>query len=268
MRSAVLLAGACLFGTLGGPQNTAAEQGESAASEEVSNVPVGGHELQKILYVAPAHARRAIVMLPGGAGNVGIEPSGELHHNENFVIRTRFLWVARGYAVIIPDALDHEDMRGRRSSPEYAAVVAALVQFAHTRVAGGPVFLLGTSQGSIAAMNGAAHAQPGQLAGVVLTESVSRPGGSHETVFDAGPADVRVPALVVANRDDACNVAPPADAPKIANSMGNSPGVRVLYVSGGLSRSRNACAALTPHGYYGIERQVVAQIAEWMQVLH
>jgi len=65
-------------------------------------------------------------------------------------------------------------------------------------------------------MNGAAHAQPGQLAGVVLTESVTRLGGSHETVFDADPAGVQVPALVVANREDACDVAPPTDARRLS----------------------------------------------------
>jgi len=220
MRSAALLAGACLIGALAARQNAAGEQGESAAPQEVLTVPLGPHALQRILYVAPAHPLRAIVMMPGGSGDLGLGRSADLPQNQNFVIRTRFLWVERGYAVIIPDALDHQNMRGLRSSPEYAAVVDMLVDFARTRVTDGPIFLLGTSQGSIAAMNGAAHARPGQLAGVVLTESVSRLGGSHETVFDADPAGVRVPALVVANRD------------------------------------------------YGIEEQVVAQIAGWMQALN
>lgn len=258
---------ACVLGALAAPMHVLEGQDVSTPSQEVLAVPVGTHGTQSVLYIAPTHARGAIVMLPGGAGNVGLEQSGALH-NENFLIRTRLLWVEHGYAVIIPDALDHKDLRGLRASGEYAAAVDALVKFAHTRVTEGPVILMGTSQGSIAAMNGASHAQPGDLAGVVLTESVSRLSGSHETVFDADPAGVRVPALVVANRDDACNVAPPSDASRIASSMKNSPGVRVLYVSGGISRVPNACEALTPHGYYGIEQQVVAQIADWMQALH
>jgi len=269
----------CLVSVITWPQLASAGMtpsegpGRAATPEKVLTLPLGEHEHQRILYVAPAHPEAAIVMLPGGSGDVGIERSGDLHHDDNFVIRTRDLWVARGYAVIIPDALDQENMRGLRSSPEYAAVVDALVQFARTQISAGPdprrgrVFLLGTSQGSIAAMNGAAHARPGQLAGVVLTESVSRLGGSHETVFDADPADVHIPALVVANHDDACDVAPPSDAPKIARSLTNSPDVRVLYVSGGTSRSRKACGSLTPHGYYGIEQQVVTQIADWMQAV-
>ena len=265
-RLTIFIAGVCLLGAVAGSRNAAAEQA-AAGTEQVLNLPIGAQEHQRILYVAPTHPTGTIVMMPGGSGDVGIERDADLRHDDNFVVRTRALWVARGYAVVIPDALDHENMRGLRSSPEYAAVVDALVEFGHTRLKDQPVFLLGTSQGSIAAMNGAAHAQPGQLAGLVLTESVSRLGGSHETVFDADPAGVRIPALVVANRDDACNVAPPADAPKIASAMRNSPSARVLYVSGGINRSRKACGSLTPHGYYGIEQPVVAQIADWIQGL-
>lgn len=126
------------------------------------------------------------------------------------------------------------------------------------------MFLLGTSQGSIAAMNGAAHAAPGAIAGVVLTESVSVMGGSGETVFDADPQQVRAPALVVANRDDRCDVAPPQAAPRIAAAMTGSRNVRVLMVSGGVTRSRKDCGSLTPHGYYGIEERVVNAISLWM----
>ncbi len=86
-------------------------------------------------------------------------------HGDNFVVRTRALWVRRGYAVLIPDTVNRSNLRGIRSSSEYAALVEDLVDVAR-RQAAGPVFLLGTSQGSIAAMNGAAHAAAGTIAGV------------------------------------------------------------------------------------------------------
>jgi len=44
-------------------------------------------------------------MLSGRAGDVGIDDDGDFAHGENFVIRTRDLWLVRGYAVIIPDAV-------------------------------------------------------------------------------------------------------------------------------------------------------------------
>lgn len=241
----------------------AARESGTGASEQVIDLPLGGGEHQRILIAAPGHPRGTIVMLPGGAGDVGVERDGDLRHGDNFVVRTRALWNAKGYAVLIPDTIDRANLRGLRSSPAYARLVDDLIGFAHRQVPG-PVFLLGTSQGSIAAMNGAAHADPRSLAGVVLTESVSVLGGSGETVFDADPQGVRVPALVVANRDDRCNVAPPQAAQRIAAAMTESRDVRVLMVSGGVTRSKKDCGSLTPHGYYGIEQQVVTGIVQWM----
>ena len=203
-------------------------------------------------------------MLPGGSGDIGLHADGDLRHADNFVVRTRARWAALGYAVLIPDTTDREDLRGLRSSVSYASLVDDLATYAHS-LAAGPVFLLGTSQGSIAAMNGAAHAQAGLISGVVLTESVAVTGRSGETVFDANPQDVRVPALVVANRDDACDVAPPSMAPRIVAAMRRSPDARVLAVSGRRQGPHNPCSSLSPHGYYGIEGPVIDEISRWMR---
>lgn len=247
---------------LSAPQFAAAQTAVSA-TEHVLNLPVAGGDQQRALYASPPHPRAIIVMLPGGAGDVGLAGDGDIAHGNNFVVRTRALWNAAGFAVLIPDAVDGRNLRGLRSSARYAALVGDLVAAAHAQAAV-PVFLLGTSQGSIAAMNGAAQLREGQIAGVVLTESVSRQGGSHETVFDAHPDRVNVPALVVANSDDRCNVAPPQDAGKIAAAMTGAPRVKVLNVGGGEQRSSRECGSLSPHGYYGIEQVVVNQIAAWM----
>lgn len=234
------------------------------AGERLFDLPLadGGH--QRVLLEIPLKPKAVIIMLPGGSGDVGLTRDGDIRHDDNFVVRTRDLWTARGYAVVIPDTLDRANLRGLRSSPEYARLVDSLIAFAHEHVAA-PVFLLGTSQGSIAAMNGAAHAGHGSLNGVILTESVSVIGGSHETVFDADPQAVRIPALVVANQDDRCDVAPPAMASKIAAAMSHNSDVKVATVSGGVTRSSKDCGSLTPHGYYGIENQVVSLIDNWMQ---
>ncbi|MDQ0390231.1 alpha/beta hydrolase [Labrys monachus] len=234
-----------------------------AQATRIVDMPLAGGGHQRALFAAPAHPRATIVMLPGGAGDIGIAADGALRRGHNFVVRTRGLWNRRGYAVLIPDTIDRQNLRGLRSSAAYGEVVADLAAFARMQQPG-PVFLLGTSQGSIAAVNGAAHASPGSVAGVVLTESVSVPGGSGETVFDAGPAQLRVPALVVANRDDRCSVAPPQDARRIAAALSASPDVRVMMVAGGLDGDHKDCGSLSPHGYDGIEPQVVGQIADWM----
>lgn len=227
------------------------------------DLPLSDGTRLRVLISAPSTPRGTIIMLPGGAGDIGLEKDSPPEHGHNFVVRTRGLWNRQGYTVLIPDTINRTNLRGERSSPAYARRVGDLIAFAHQHEAS-PVFLLGTSQGTIAAVNGAAHALPGSLAGVVLTESVSVMGGSGETVFSADPQRIRAPVLVVANRDDTCRVAPPHNAQKIAQSMTSSPDVQVLMVSGGLTQSSKHCGSLTPHGYFGIEDQVVTQISRWL----
>jgi hypothetical protein len=229
----------------------------------VRDLPPESGAFQRVRYDAPpAQVRGVVVMFAGGADDLGIKKNGDIKHADNFVVRSRDLWIAKGYGVVLVDAIGRQSMRGKRSSAAYAAVTQQIVAFAQQQSAA-PVWVLGTSQGSIAAMNAASHAIRTPIAGVILTESVSVLGGSHETVFDAHPEDVRVPALVVANQDDRCKVAPPSMARAIAQSLHNTQ-VSVLFVHGGITQSPNACASLSPHGYDGIERSVVDQITAWM----
>jgi hypothetical protein len=257
----------CLFTAAALVLSSASAQPLESGAEgrsRVADLPLNGGDHQRVLYLSPEHPWATVVMLPGGTGKVGIERDGEIRHPDNFVVRSRALWTDSGVAVVIPDTIDRANLRGERSSPRYAELVDDLIAFASAQ-SQVPVFLLGTSQGSIAAMNGASHAKPDRLAGVVLTESVSRMGGSHETVFDAHPDAVHVPALIVSNRDDRCTVAPPGDARRIAAAMTAAPSVEVIMVAGGIVRTKRPCGSLSPHGYYGIESEVVNDIVRWMR---
>lgn len=267
MRTRLLISPIALLLACSGPAEArfAAATSTAPTADQVIDLPLGGGQTQRVLYDAPAHPRATLVMLPGGTGDVGVRGDGDLRHDDNFVVRTRSAWVAQGYAVLIPDTVDQTNLRGLRSSPAYGQLVDSLADYAHARVRG-PVFLIGTSQGTIAAMNGAAHARRGLISGVVLTESVSVPGRlSSETVFDADPQAVHVPALVIANHDDTCDVAPPGMVSRIASAMVGSPDVRVQTVSGGNQMSKSACGSLSPHGYYGIEGSVVREISGWIE---
>ena len=82
--------------------------------------------------------------------------------------------------------------------PAYAAttIAGAGSISASARATNAPIWLVGTSQGSIGAAYGAAHL-PGKVAGVVLTSSVAGHSNSGETVFDSDLGAIAVPALVV-----------------------------------------------------------------------
>ncbi|NHO34056.1 alpha/beta hydrolase [Acetobacter sp. LMG 1636] len=227
------------------------------------NIPLNTGGSVRAVFGSPARPQATIIMFPGGTGDIGLGQDGRIRRGDNFVVRTREAWNRRGYAVLILDTVGHRNLRGQRSSAHYAHLVEDIIAFVH-RQGSGPVFLLGTSQGAIAAVNGAAHAAPGDIAGVVLTESVSVIGGSGETVFSAHPEKVQAPVLVVANHDDRCNVAPPQDAKKIGAAMTGSLEVTVLMVTGGTTRSEKNCGSLTPHGYFGIEAEVITRVITWL----
>jgi hypothetical protein len=220
-------------------------------------VPVPGGGTLRALLLRPDRPRAALVMLPGGDGEVGIGPDGRIDRADNVVIRTAALWLARGYALLVPDA--GENLRGLRSSPAYGGAVAALVAEAR-RAVPGPVALVGTSQGAIAAVKGAGQ---GGVSALVLLEAVSRLGGSRETVFDADPAAVTAPVLVVASAADRCPVSPPGDAARIAAAFTRAARVDVLRIAGTEAGGRD-CGSLSGHGYRGVEAEVVGRVAEWL----
>lgn len=245
-----------------------------AIQSDVLDLPLKDGFTQRVLFIRPDHPPASsqppplatLILLPGGTGDIGIERNGALRHSENFLLRMRTDWVAHGFAVLVPDTLNHTSLRGTRSSTFYGNLVDTLASYARTQLQA-PVFLIGTSQGTIAATNGAAHAPGGLIAGLVLTETVSLPGHlSTETVFDAHPQNVRVPVLIIANQDDACPVASPRMAPRIALAMTQAPEVILRSVSGGpQDDAAKPCSSLSAHGYYGIEQSVSALILSWIQ---
>lgn len=232
------------------------------ATPYVETLQLADGRLMSVLYDTPAHPTATLIMLPGGTGRIGVLPDSQLRHGDEFTVRTRAEWVARGYAIVIPDTPNHMNLRGYRCTPAYAQALATLLQHVQLH-SSRPIFLIGGSQGSIAAVSAAAHL-PG-IAGIVLAEAVSIKGHSGETVFDASPGDVRVPVLIIANEKDGCWVAPPSYASHIADALQRSTSVQIFTVDGGRQRVARACGALSPHGYEGIETEVIGGIQRWLE---
>jgi hypothetical protein len=221
-------------------------------------VPSGGTERAAFL-PAPA-ARATVILLAGGEGVVQIGSGGETGNN-NFLIRSRNLWAPYGINAVILGSPDNRSLLGQRSQPGYAAALGVAVDFARSR-SNVPVWLVGTSQGSVAAVNGAARLG-GKVAGVVLTSSVTQASRSGETAFGAGANAIAVPALVVSNSRDACRASPTADAQTLLATMAASPRKEAILVDSSAIQS-DPCEALSPHGYLGIEASVIGRIANWI----
>ena len=150
---------------------------------------------------------------------------------------------------------------GQRHTPAYAATIGQAVDFvrAHANI---PVWLIGSSQGSIAAVSGGARLG-GKIAGIVVASSITGRSSSGETLFDSEPELVTVPALIVANTGDTCPASPPSDAPKIVAALAHAPRKEIVYMQS-VAIEGQPCEGMSPHGFFGIETVTVERISEWI----
>lgn len=232
----------------------------------VIDLPLAGSDVQRLWYRQPEHPVAALVLLTGGDGVLQIDGAGAIKRDGNFLIRTRAQWIERGFAVAIPDVpSDRSTLMGARSSRSYGEILRRVVEHVRTRTTA-PIWLIGTSQGSTAAAHGAAHFTHGEIAGLVLTSSVSRPSRLvGETALTADLDQITVPTLIVSHRGDRCAVTPPDDAERIHRALTKARKTEVMMVEGGSPPRSTECEAYSEHGFLGIETPVIDRIAAWIK---
>jgi hypothetical protein len=238
------------------------------ATERVVDVPTRPGVTQRILLLAPARPKATVVLFPGGHGGLQIAPNGSIGWGEgNFLVRTRKLFAEQNLAVALVDAPSDRQappwLGGFRQRPEHAADVKAVLAWLRGN-AKAPVWLVGTSRGT-------------QSVGYLATELAGTDGPdgivltSTILVDDKGRAvpmmplqRIRVPVLVVHHELDACSLCPVGKAPDLMARLVNAPRKELLTFKGGETRG-DPCEAFAFHGYNGIEREVVQQIAGWIE---
>jgi hypothetical protein len=233
-----------------------------AAQTIITNIPLASGS-EKVMLAGPANPRAILIMFVGSYGMVDFDANGVTGYEAvNFLVRTQTLWLGQGFSVAIPGSPNGRTLMGHRQDPDYVDAIARTIDFVRSR-ATAPVWLIGTSMGSIGAASGAAHL-PSRIAGVVLTSSVTTSSkNSSETVFDSGIGAIAVPALVVANRGDTCPSSSPSLAPKILAALTGTPRKELIVVESSAIQG-DRCEGLSPHGYLGIEGDVVQRIAGWI----
>ena len=224
----------------------------------------GGSE--RALLLSPDQPKATVVLFPGGDGVIKLGSDGSIGAPTNFLVRSRIHWVELGYAVLLPDAPPGPGLMGRRMSEPYVAAVAALVNFAKQAIPG-PVWLVGTSQGTNAVAGGASHLTHGEIAGIILTSPITEPGKGaelKETVFDADLAAINVPVFIVSHSDDSCSMTPPDDQAKLKAAFTGSPFAKAILVSGGKPAVSAPCEAEAPHGFYGVEVETIKHMVSFI----
>ncbi|HVO84168.1 MAG TPA: hypothetical protein VMU60_07080 [Syntrophobacteria bacterium] len=156
-----------------------------------------------------------------------------------------------------------------RISREHGEDIRGVVSFLGKQ-ANVPVWLVGLGEGTFSAVNGAVSLD-GQIDGVVLASSLTRTPtnwkmyGTHpHGILDMDLDKITVPVVVVGGGNDTCAVTSPADAAKIKGELVHSPAVEIVNLSGGRMARLDPCEPRSPHGFYGIENEVVTTIADFV----
>ena len=208
-------------------------------------------------------AKATVFLFPGGGGGFGKIEDGKPSSN-NFLVRSAAYFTANGFNVAIfgrpsdSEDLDYAD----RISDTHMADVRKVLDFVKTQSVA-PVWIVGTSRGTISATATAIYAQ-GDIAGLVLTSSVvsyKKPGAVPKQDLAA----VTVPVLVFHHSKDACVHCRPDEVPTAFKGFRNAPVKKLIFVDGGANPTGDVCAEQHWQGFVGLERESVNTISDWIK---
>lgn len=220
---------------------------------------------QPFLLLRPQHPVAAVILFSGGEGVVGISPAG-VKRPGNFLVRTRRLFAQQGFLVAVVDPpSDRDNLDGFRTSLAHALDIKGVIAYLRQQ-ADVPVWLVGTSYGTVSAAKVTDHlADGGGPDGIVLTSSLFHRGRIGDSVWDAAPARIRVPVLLVHHRQDRCWATPFGDAQGYVDRLTAAPAKELLALEGGGPTRGGFCEPYDYHGFVGIERQAIDAITSWIK---
>lgn len=244
-------------------------------------IELDGHNKTKFAYSfnAPANAGAVLVLLPGGPGFADLDKAGCARKlTGNSLIRTQDLFQKEGFATALVDAPSNyrgeDGLGGFRIAPLHAEDLGKVIADVRRRTKL-PVWIVGTSRGTISAVNAASRLAGEQAPdGVVLTSPLTsgNPGGRKawvaHTVFSLQLDAIKMPVLVVVHAADTCIRTPPSLG---ASILARTNGVREQAVTvkggakGGNAPSIDACGGSSPHGFLGQEQEVTAGIIRFIR---
>lgn len=212
-------------------------------------------------------ALATLVILPGGAGGFGKIVNGEAD-GRNFLVRSALYFRAAKFNLVImgkPSDIEDLDYK-ERVSEAHLTDIETVVDYAQKELKQ-PVWLIGTSRGTVSATAAAIAFGNQKLAGIVLTSSIVASKKIGAVPFQALD-QIRIPVLVVHHENDACQFCAPSLVPSIVERLKSSPRKHLIWMRGGSEPNGDACEAYHYHGFVGIEAQTVEHINNWIRETH
>jgi hypothetical protein len=263
-------------------QSTAALPDEHCG--EVVTIETHNRTTTRYAFVPPPRASTqgrpiTLTLLAGGSGHVDLDEKGCARALKgNSLVRSIPLFGEAGFGTALVDAPSdyhgRDGLEGFRTAAEHAEDLGKVIADLRARTQGA-VWLVGTSRGTISAVNAAARLSgPSAPDGVVLTsalmagQSGAKKGWVAQTVFDLPLEAICLPLLVVGHAADTC-IRSPASRMGEISARTNGAREQVVTVTGGPDRfgppGIDACEGRSPHGFVDQEAEVADGIARFVR---
>lgn len=244
-----------------------------AAAQTLETIRTPRGVKQSFIVMKPDKPVATVLLFAGGHGALNLTSATSMKWGAgNFLVRSRQHFFDQGFIVAVVDA--PSDQRAGmnaifRMSGQHAGDIGAIAQHVK-KVADVPVWVVGTSMGTFSAARGGLGVAG--VAGVVLSSTITRSDpnwkikNSHPNgVGSMGLSGVKVPTLIISHRKDGCAITPAADGDKLKARLTASPRVEVKLLDGGLPPKSDPCEAMSQHGFLGIEKEAVGEIARFIK---
>jgi pimeloyl-ACP methyl ester carboxylesterase len=242
-------------------------QAQAPAAPRVVDIPTRPGVTQRMIVLAPAAPKAAVVLLAGGHGGLQIAPDGSIKWGTgNFLVRSRQLFAGEGLTVAVVDAPSDQQaprfLEYYRTTSGHVADLKAVIAWLRATTSL-PVWLIGTSRGTQSAAYAATQLGGADAPdGIVLTSSILSDRNSLPVTAMA-LQNIRIPVLVVHHRQDGCALCAFSGVASLMGKLDNAPRKQLLAFEGG-GNVGDPCQAYAYHGYNGLEADVVRQIAAWI----
>lgn len=224
-----------------------------------------------VLVLAPESPKAALVMFTGGTGVLDVEKTLRTAQPNSLLVRIAGRLADKGLLVALMDKPPNKSKIPPkfRISKKHAKDVRGVIN-ALRRKGDMPVWMVGTSSGTWSAASATIKLKS-HVSGLILMSSVTRSRGKSwmakrfpDGINSMNLHRVRVPALIIAHKYDACWLTPPGDVPTLKETLRNAPRVQALMLSGGRQDVSTVCNAGSSHGLFGLENEVVDSIVAFI----